>query len=335
MAPKTFDRRKTKVRVWEQGLTPLEIAKLLERDAELSFTIAPLLRSGQKPAAYVRETWGEDAAYFTSGGGAGRLIVIFSAPRARLGIPISYVLQALRDDVNDIIWLHDPNELHYTQGIRGLRSILEIVRRIEHFAAARRYQQIVTFGTSLGGLPALRAGRLLRATRAISVAGRYPWHPGRLARGERSVQAFDSLCPCASPSPTELVVVYPQRNEEDQSAFNLVRRTFPECIGVPVDTEKHNLMGYFYKANLLPVFLACLFDYWDAVEIRTDLLRRLDQAVQESRVWQSPRGTRAARLVSNAPLDPRFAQTGEWLRATPLWPLTWPVRVLRGTLRWQ
>ena len=312
MAPKIFDQRRKKVRDWEQELTPLEIAKLLKSDADLPFTIAPLLRSGQKPVAYVRETWGEDATYFTSRSSAGRLIVIFSAPRPRRGIPISYVLQTLRDEANDIIWLQDPRRLHYTRGISGFGSLLEIVQRIEHFAAAKHYQQIITFGVSLGGLPALRAGRLLKATRAISVGGRYPWHPGRLARGEWSVQAFDPLCPCASPSPTELVVVYSQRNEEDESAYNLVRRTFPECIAAPVDTEKHNLIGYFYKANLLPLFLACLFDYWDAVEIRTGLLKRLNQPVQQNNVWQSPPVARSEG-TSDA-INRRLVRLGGWVQ---------------------
>jgi hypothetical protein len=54
MAPKNFDRRKTNVRVWEQELAPLEIAKLLEGDGDLPFTILPLLKSGQRPAAYIR-----------------------------------------------------------------------------------------------------------------------------------------------------------------------------------------------------------------------------------------------------------------------------------------
>ena len=314
MPPKTFDRRKTKVREWEQELTPLEIAELLKGDADLPFTIAPLLRSGQKPAAYIRETWGGDATFFTSRGDASWLIVIFSAPRPRRGIPISYVLQTLRYDAHDIIWLQDPSQLHYTGGVSGLGSFLEIAQRIEHFAAARLYQQIITFGVSLGGLPALRAGRLLRATRAISVGGRYPWHPGRLVREERSVQAFDPLCPCASPSPTELVVVYSQHNEEDRSAFNLVRKTFPECIGVPVDTEKHNLMGNFYKSNLLPLFLACLFDYWDAVEIRTDLLKTLNQAVQHTKVWQSPPVARSARTISDGIVNRRLVRLGGWVK---------------------
>ena len=140
MASKNFDRRRTQVKDWEQELTPLEIAKLLESDADLPFTIAPLLKCGQKPAAYVRETWGENATYYRSRGVADRLIVIFSAPRVRRGIPISYVLQTLRGDANDIIRLQDPRQLHYTRGISGLGSFLEVVQRIEHFAAARRYR---------------------------------------------------------------------------------------------------------------------------------------------------------------------------------------------------
>ena len=243
MAPKTFDRRRRKVRDWEQELTPL-----------------------------------------------------------------SYVLQTLRDDANDIIWLQDPRQLHYTGGYKWSGQFFGSDR---HFAAARLYRQIVTFGVSLGGLPALRAGRLLKATRAISVGGRFPWHPGRLVREERSVQAFDPLCPCASPSPTELVVVYSQRNEADRSAFNLVRKTFPECIGVPVDTEKHNLMGNFYKSNLLPLFLACLFDYWDAVEIRTDLLKTLNQAVQHTKVWQSPPVARSAGTISDGIVNRRLVRPAD------------------------
>ena len=159
----------------------------------------------------------------------------------------------------------------------------------------------------------MRAGRLLKATRAISVGGRFPWHPGRLLREEGSVQAFDPLCACAPPSPTELVVVYSQRNEEDENTYNTLRRTFPECIAAPVDTEKHNLMGYFYKANLLPLFLACLFDSWDAVETRTGLLKRLNQPVQQNKVWQSLPVARPTRTISDG-IKRRLVRFGEWVK---------------------
>jgi hypothetical protein len=333
MAQKTFDRAKVKVKGWEDRLTPLEIAKLLEGDGDLPFKIAPLLKNGQRPAAYIREAWSEEATYFAGRSDTTRLLVIFSAPRARLGIPISYVLQALRDDVYDVLLLRDPNDEHYTRGVQGLGSFLDTTRRIEDFAGTKGLQQIITYGASLGGLPALRAGLLLKASRAISVGGRYPWHAGRLARAERLVDAFDLLCPCAPPSPTQLIMVYARHDEVDEHAFDLVQKTFPACIGVPIDTAKHNLVGYFYKADLLPQFLACLFEHWDTVEIRTDLLKRLDQAARQSQIVQSPQAAHATRKVPSADRNRLTQQVGEWLRATPLWPLTWPARALRRTLR--
>jgi len=124
MAQKAFDRAKVKVKGWEDRLTPLEIARLLEGDGDLPFKIAPLLKNGQRPAAYIREAWSEEATYFAGRSDTTRLLVIFSAPRARLGIPISYVLQALRDDVYDVLVLRDPNDEHYTRGVQGLGSFL-------------------------------------------------------------------------------------------------------------------------------------------------------------------------------------------------------------------
>ena len=333
MPPKfNFERRKAKVRHSENHLTPLEIAAVLEGDPELPFAIAPLFRSGQNPVAYIREAWSEDASYYTSRSGAERLIVAFTPPGGRLGVPISYFLQMLRDDVFDVVVLRDPSKLHYTQGIRELGGFLESMRRIEDFAGAKGYQQILTFGTSLGGLPALRAGRLLKAHRAISMGGRYPWHPGRLMRNEKSVQAFDLLCACASPSPTELVVVCGRGNEADKGAFDLLQRTFPECTAVMVDIEHHNVFRHFYKARLLPLFVACLFDYWDHAEMRDDLLARLEQAARHTYLWESLKGKRAARLEPGA--NEPTGRAREWLRATPFWSLTWPVRALRRVLRY-
>ena len=139
MAPKiVFERRNAKVKDWDDQLTPLEIATVLETDAKLPFTIAPLLKSGQNPVGYVREAWSEDASYYTSRKGAKRLIVAFTGTRQRLGIPISCFLQSLRDDVFDVVVLRDPGELHYTHGIRGLGGFLETMRRIEDFAGRKR-----------------------------------------------------------------------------------------------------------------------------------------------------------------------------------------------------
>ena len=285
-----------------------------------------MLNGGENPVAYRREAWSEDATYYTSGTGASRLIVAFTHPGGRLGVPISAFLQALSADVHDVILLRDSRHLHYTRGVRELGTFLETMGRIKDFAS-KGGQQIITFGISLGGYPALRGGRLLKASRAISVSGRYAWHPGRLVRKEITVQAFDLLCPCTSSSATELILVYPSRHEEDKNAFDVLRKTLPECTAVPINTDKHNVVGYFYKAHLLPLFLACLFDYGGEAEIRTDLLARLEQAARHRLIWQA--------MQEEGKLQPPGAHLRmvEWLWGTPLWPVTWPIRALRRALR--
>ena len=77
MASAAFDRRKAWVKALDDHLTPLEIAERLASDRDLPFAIAPWFRAGQAPVQYGRQAWSEDAAYYTSGRGASRLIVAF------------------------------------------------------------------------------------------------------------------------------------------------------------------------------------------------------------------------------------------------------------------
>ena len=139
MPPKiVFERRKEKLKNWENHLTPLEIATVLETDPEQPFELAPLLKSGQTPVAYIREAWSEDAYYYTSRKGAKRLIVGFTGHGQWPGIPISCFLQSLRDGVFDVVLLRDPCKLHYTHGIRGLGGFSETMRRIRRFCRGKR-----------------------------------------------------------------------------------------------------------------------------------------------------------------------------------------------------
>src|SRR5262245_59322492 len=161
MARHAFDRQKIKVKTLEERLTPLEIAERLEADQTLPFAIAPLLKSGQKPVGYIRADWSEDASFFTAGKGATRLLVAFAAQQGRMSVAVSRFLQSLDDGAYDVVMLRDSRDLHFTRGISGYPSFVEIARRLEAFARERSYRQIVTFGSSLAGFPALRAGLLM------------------------------------------------------------------------------------------------------------------------------------------------------------------------------
>jgi len=309
MAPKiVFDRHKAKVKDWDNELTPLQIAAALGTNAELPFAISGLLKTGYDPVEYIREDWSEDASYYTSQKSAKGLIVVFSGMTGRVGVPVSYFLQMLRDDAFDVVLLRDPRQLHYTYGVRGLGGFLESMRYIRKFADANGFEQVLTFGNSVAGLPALRGGRLLGARRAVSIGGRYPWHPARLLRGETPVGAFDTLCPCTSPSSTELVAVYSRGNKIDAHATDILRKTFPECVAVPIDIEQHSIIGHFYKAQLLSLFVACLVDYWDDAEMRADVLIRLERAALDGLIQDALSEKRSHEMISKERAARRLAE---------------------------
>jgi len=297
MAPIEFDRRKARTKRLEDDLTPAEVARLIrdDNDGQLRFTLRSLLESGQAPVSYVRESWSEDASYFTANRGATGLVVAFCSAVHRLGVPVSYFLQTMREDLYDVLVLRDPRKLHFDAGVQGLGSFLEVMHRIKTFAEVKGFREIITYGSSMGGYPALRAGLLLKANRAISMSGGYCWHVGRLIRKTKTGRAFDPLCPCFAPTTTELVAVIPSRNEKDVRAFEILQRTFPKCVAVKINAEVHTLPTFFYRVRLLRLFHACLFEYWND-PVRSELLTLVEQAAIHSDAVESERAERISNL---------------------------------------
>jgi hypothetical protein len=272
-----FNRWEAQVRHSNDQLTPAEIADLVKHGSELPFAIRPLLEAGQPPVRYVRERWCEDADYYTSNQGARSLIVGFCSGAHRLGVPTSYFLQCLRDDLYDVVVLRDARRAHFADGVQGLGSLLETTRAIKKFAEGRGYSEIISLGVSMGGYPALRAGLMLKADRAISIGGAYCWHVGRLTRKTHSVKPFDLLCPCTAKPQVELVAVMSAQNRDDVRALETLKLNFPECHSVFVNAGEHNVSGYFYQVGTLRLFYASLLEYWRDLQVRSDLLVMLEQ----------------------------------------------------------
>lgn len=192
----------------------------------------------------MREPWADDVNYYTANLGARSLIVVFCCGANGVGVPTAYFLQMLRDDLYDVLVLYDRRRLHFDHGIEGFsKSFMETMCRIEEFAKARAFDEIITFGVSMGGFPALRAGLVLGADRAISVGGVYVWPVARLLKQRRTPRPFDLLCPCFTDRKVELVAVTPARCESDVKHLNTLQRTFPQVHAVMIDTERHNVMG--------------------------------------------------------------------------------------------
>jgi hypothetical protein len=283
MAPTEFDRRKVKTKELDDELTPVEIAKLIrdDPDGHLPFTLRSWLESGETPVRYVRDRWSDDASHYTANRGARSLVVVFCGGAHRVGVPISYFLQSMRDDLYDVLVLKDRRKVHYDLGVEGIGSFLETVQRVGRFSKERGYKEIITYGSSMGGLVALRAGILLRASRAISMNGSQCWHVSRLLRGRGLVRAFDVLCPCFSATKTELVAVVPSQHAADVRAAETVQQSFPACEVVRIDVGVHSLSTYLYGVRLLRPFHACMFEYWNN-PVRRELVDLIARAAAHS-----------------------------------------------------
>src|SRR5690606_19434935 len=139
------------------------------RGSALPFAILPLLQSGQNPSAFSRKRISRSACFYTANRGARTLLVALCGNRRRPGVPTSFFLQMLNEDLYDVLLLSDDGRLHYDKGVKGFsRSLLDTARQIRTLADHRGHEKIITFGTSMGGPPALRIGLLLQAERAIS-----------------------------------------------------------------------------------------------------------------------------------------------------------------------
>jgi pimeloyl-ACP methyl ester carboxylesterase len=330
MARTKFDRRKQKTKELEDHLAPSEIATILERDADLPFTIGPLLASGETPVGYVREAWSDDAIYYTANKGARSLIVAFCAFGHGFGVPTAYFLQMLRDDLYDVLVLFDRRKLHFDGGIAGFsESLTETVRLVDAFARERGFDEVITFGASMGGFAALRAGLLLGAKRAISVGGVYCWHVAPLLKNKGTVRAFDVLCPCFADRDVELVTVTPANHAVDMSDLATLRQSFPSLHTVTIDTERHNIMGYFYRARLLRLFCACLFEYWRS-DIGAELLALLNGVARYGSSVEASSAQGVMRLRND---KRELMQELKAVHASRSWRSTQPLRTLVTALR--
>jgi hypothetical protein len=231
------------LRELEDTLTPLEIAALLRQPKyrELPFMIAASL-SRRPPARYIRYPISQTVNFYSGNCGAPDFLVAFCGGSRRLMMPISYFLQSIQDDVYDVLLLADWSKRHFEGGLPGYSSsLLGTLRSIQSFARVKEYRRVITYGTSMGGLPALRAGLWLDADRAISVGGRFCWHPARLTDPRHEMPAFDFLCDCRPHQrQVQVIAVFSKRNELDAKHYAVLKRILPDCMAIAFDTDYHS-----------------------------------------------------------------------------------------------
>lgn len=191
-----------------------------------------------------------------------QLIVGFCGAASRLMMPISCVLQYMPGDGCDLVLLRDPAKLHYIYGIPPYAdSLAALARRLTAEFAAENYRRTVCYGTSMGGFVALQCGILLKADAAVSVGGRFPWHPPRLLREPtQPVIAFDPLCACNASTRTELVCYHGAHPMDVEDATLLARIMPVKRISLP-ETSEHNIILALCDKGRLGDFYETVFEF--------------------------------------------------------------------------
>lgn len=184
-------------------------------------------------------------------------LICFTGSARRMMLPAATFLQALPASRFDVVMLKDEQRLHYQAGVEGYAETLaELVQRLAKDLDTGSYRRVVTMGTSMGGFPALRAGILMQADRALSLGGREMWHVGRLGRLDDypSCVAFDALCPCAPPSP-ELACVFTSSFHADRRSAEIAAALRPVTFVESNLGTGHDVLFVRWKRGQLRHFL--------------------------------------------------------------------------------
>lgn len=210
---------------------------------------------------FTRTNVGDGLELFSAGQGARTLIVAFTTRAGRMLVPTAVFLQHLDEREFDVLGLYDFNNLHFDRGTGECNSSLfELAGKVRRIAGERGYAGLVTYGASMGGLPALRGGHLMGADRSISVGGNFAWHVARLRSGGRTVGAFDPLCDCSLPLQTESYLLYAEGHPIDVEHADRASAIDSNAVRLPMPTRYHDFPFLIYKTGRLADFHQQMFD---------------------------------------------------------------------------
>lgn len=258
----------------ENALSPLEMRDAAPRLRELPAAVRVLLAASvtirhlekAEPQPYRSSQLCDGARLFSDPSVSAErksLLLAFAGTSQRVMLPMSLFAQLLPADRFDILLLADRRNISFSNGIDGLRGpFAEFVQNIAEQVGASTYAARFTLGTSMGALPALRAGRLLKVQRAVAIGPVFPWEvKSLLSPGKTYLPSFDLLCACGPGREVPCVAAFSGGHERDRSnAERLGRMSGVELM--PFDRyTTHNLVNLLYRDGELPAFLGRVLNF--------------------------------------------------------------------------
>lgn len=200
---------------------------------------------------------------FYRGGGSPAeksLIVTFCGRSQRPNMAWSLYLQYLPSDLFDVAILCDRTNNHYNDGIAGYaRDMLSLQRRLSADLQFASYRRVFLYGTSSGGLPAIRVGLLAGAHSSIAVGGVFAWPIYRLTQGQ-DFQTFDPICACYAERRGKVLLIHAS-NERDLTGARQAERVLGARRIRVTTTSDHNVNHQLYLKGQLPDFHRRMFEF--------------------------------------------------------------------------
>jgi hypothetical protein len=254
----------------EDQFTPRQLQQFLPRLHELAGHAKEACRTSyilrelhQKPAqGYEREDLSANVVFYRGEGRAAQksLIVTFCGRSQRPNMAWSLYLQYLPSEFFDVAILCDLANNHYNDGIaRYAPDMLSLQRRLATDLQFASYRRVYLYGTSSGGLPAIRVGLLAGADRSIAVGGVFAWPIYRLTQGQ-DFQTFDPICACYTQRRGKVLVIHAS-NERDLIGARQVERVLKAKRIRITSTSDHNVNHQLYLAGGLMDFHGRMFEF--------------------------------------------------------------------------
>jgi len=256
----------------EDQCTPQQLAELLPALRGLTGHAASwrgsyiLKELHQKPAqTYERHDLAPDVVFFRGDGQRAQktLIVTFCGRSQRPNMAWSLYLQYLPSELFDVAILCDRTNNHYNDGIVGYApDMLSLQRRLAMDLQFASYRRLVCYGTSSGGLPAIRMGLLAGAHRSIAVGGVYAWPLYRLQQGQK-FQTFDPICACYARRRGQVLLIHGS-NERDLIGARQAEKVLRAKRIRVTATSDHNVNHQLYLAGKLLDLHGRMFEFGSA-----------------------------------------------------------------------
>ena len=151
---------------------------------------------------------------------------------------------------SDVLVFRDLSGWSFSYGVPGYANTFAgVMRAAERDFNFGRYGRIVCFGASGGGVPALAAGIMCGADRAVSVSGRFPSRSRR--HRANAVGEIEGIVRKSSGSGTRFYIVYARESERDGSNASDIASAFDATVWPIGGLSGHNPIAVLHEQRKL------------------------------------------------------------------------------------